>query len=351
VIADVSKNGTPIGITGLGVHVPERVLTNDDLERMVETSDAWIMERTGIKERRIAAPEEAASDLAVPAARKALAQADVDPSDLDLVVVGTTMPDMLFPTTATLVADELGARDAAAYDMLAACSGFVYGLAQAYSAVQSGLSKRALVVGSETLSKIVNWQDRTTCILFGDGAGAAVVERVANGGFLGFDLGADGSGGSELLVPAGGSRTPATRETVDEELHAIQMKGQEVFRFATRIMVASAEKLLAACGATIDDVDLYVPHQANKRIIDHAARSLGLPREKVFVNIERFGNTSAASVPLGLADALDAGILEPGTRVLMSAVGGGYTWGSAYLTWSTRGSTPSFTPQEVRAEA
>jgi 3-oxoacyl-[acyl-carrier-protein] synthase III len=346
VIADVSKNGTRVGITGLGVHVPERVLTNEDLERMVNTSDEWIIERTGIKERRIAAPGEAASDLAAPAARRALEQAGVDPSEIDLVVVGTTMPDMLFPTTAAVLADELGARRAAAYDTLAACSGFVYGLAQAYSAISSGLSERALVVGSETLSKIVNWEDRATCILFGDGAGAAVLERVDDGGFLGFDLGADGSGGPELLVPAGGSRSPATRETVDGDLHAIQMKGPEVFRFATRIMVASARNLLAKCGATVDDVDLYVPHQANKRIIDHVAKSLGLPREKVFMNIERYGNTSAASVPLGLADALAAGILEPGTRLLVSAVGGGYTWGSAYLTWSMRGSTPSFTPQE-----
>jgi 3-oxoacyl-[acyl-carrier-protein] synthase-3 len=334
VIADVSRNGTRVGITGLGVHVPERVLTNEDLERMVETSDDWITERTGIKERRIAAPDEAASDLAVPAARMALEQAGVDPADVDVVVVGTTMPDMLFPTTAALVADELGARNAAAYDTLAACSGFVYGLAQAYGAISSGLSERVLVVGSETLSKIVNWQDRSTCILFGDGAGAAVVERVDDGGFLGFDLGADGSGGADLLVPAGGSRAPATRETVEGDLHAIQMKGPEVFRFATRIMVASAQKLLAECGATVGDVDLYVPHQANKRIIDHAAKTLGLPREKVFLNIERYGNTSAASVPLGLADAVAAGALEPGMRVLVSAVGGGYTWGSAYFVWS-----------------
>jgi 3-oxoacyl-[acyl-carrier-protein] synthase-3 len=334
VIAGVSKNVTRVGITGLGVHLPERVLTNDELEGMVETSDEWIMERTGIKERRISAPDEAASDLAIPAARKALLQAGVAAADLDLVVVGTTTPDMVFPTTAALVADELGAHNAAAYDMLAACSGFIYGLAQAYGAVVSGLSHRALVIGSETLSKIVNWHDRTTCILFGDGAGAVVVERVDDGGFLGFDLGADGSGGSDLLVPAGGSRTPATRETVDQDLHAIQMKGPEVFRFATRIMVSSAQKLLAECGATVDDVDLYVPHQANKRIIDHAAKSIGLPREKVFINIERYGNTSAASVPLGLADALAVGALEPGMHVLMSAVGGGYTWGSAYLTWA-----------------
>ena len=336
-IAPVSGNGVPVGITGIGVHLPERVLTNQELERMVQTSDEWITERTGIKERRIAAEDEAASDMALPAARAALAQAGVDPAELDTVIVATTMPDMLFPTTAAIVADELGARKAAAYDLLAACSGFIYGLAQAYGAVSSGVSDKALLVGAETLSKIVNWRDRGTCILFGDGAGAVVVERVRDGGFLGFELGADASGGKDLLVPAGGSRRPASHETVEDELHAITMKGQEVFRFATRVMVASAAQLLEACGATVDDVDLYVPHQANKRIIDHAARNLGLPPEKVFLNIERYGNTSAASVPLGLADALASGALEPGMRVLASAVGGGYTWGSAYFTWTDGG--------------
>jgi 3-oxoacyl-[acyl-carrier-protein] synthase III len=333
VIASVAGNGISVGITGIGVHVPERVLTNADLERMVATSDEWITERTGIKERRIAAPDEAASDLAYPASLAALRQAGADPAELDTVIVATTTPDMLFPTTSTVLADRLGASDAAASDVLAACSGFVYGLAQAYGAVSSGLSERALVVGAETLSKIVDWQDRGTCILFGDGAGAVVVERVDTGGFLGFELGADGSGAKDLNVPAGGSRAPASAETVAEGAHVIRMRGQEVFRFATRVMVSSAAKLLDECGATTDDVDLYVPHQANKRIIDHAAKSLGLPREKVFMNIDRYGNTSAASIPLGLADAVERGALEPGMRVLVSAVGGGYTWGSAYFVW------------------
>ena len=333
-IANVSRNGPPVGITGIGVYVPERVLTNADLERMVETSDEWIVERTGIRERRIAAPDEAASDMSVPAARRALEQAGASAAELDLVIVATSTPDMLFPTTAALVADELGAENAAAYDLLAACTGFVYALAQAHAAVSSGLSGKALVVGTDALSKIVNWHDRSTCILFGDGAGAAVVERVEDGGFLGFDLGADGSGGGDLYVAAGGSRAPATESTVAEDLHFIRMKGQEVFRFATRIMVSSAEKLLDECGASVEDVDLYVPHQANKRIIDHAVKNLGLPREKVLVNIDRYGNTSAASIPLGLAEAAEAGTLRQGTHVLMSAVGGGYTWGSAYLLWS-----------------
>jgi 3-oxoacyl-[acyl-carrier-protein] synthase-3 len=342
-IANVSGNGRRVGITGLGVHVPERVLTNEDLERMVDTSDEWIVERTGIRERRIAADDEAASDLALPAARRALERAGVEPADLDMVLVATSTPDMFFPTTAALVADELGAKDAAAYDMLAACTGFIYGLAQAYGAISSGLSDRALVIGSETLSKIVNWEDRGTCILFGDGAGAAVLERVDEGGFIGFDLGADGSGGGDLCVVAGGSRLPASKSSVENELHKITMRGPEVFRFATRIMVSSGEKLLEECGATIDDVDLYVPHQANKRIIDHAAKSMGLPPEKVFLNLQRYGNTSAASVPLGLAEAYEEGKLRPGMRVLMSAVGGGYTWGSAYMQW-TNGAAPPTTP-------
>ena len=335
-LANVSGNGRRVGITGVGAYAPERVLTNADLERMVDTSDEWITDRTGIKERRIAAEHEAASDLALPAARRALEASGVDPKDLDLILVATSTPDMLFPATATIVAKELGAERAAAYDLLAACTGFIYGLAQAYGQISGGLSSRALVIGSEALSKIVDWEDRTTCILFGDGAGAAVLEPVEEGGFAGFELGADGSGADDLYIPGGGSRVPTTAESVAGDLHTIRMRGQEVFRFATRVMVSSAESLLAECGATVDDVDLYVPHQANKRIIDHAAKNLALDREKVFLNIERFGNTSAASVPLCLADADAQGLLRPGTRVLMSAVGGGFTWGSAYLHWTGR---------------
>ena len=332
-IADVSRNGRRIGITGIGAFAPERVLTNEDLEGMIETSDEWIRERTGIKERRIAAPDQAASDLALPACRQALERAGVRAEELDLLVVGTCTPDMVFPTTASLVADKLGARDAAAYDLLAGCTGFLYALAQAYGALAGGLAERALVVGSEALSKITNWHDRGTCILFGDGAGAAVLEPVEDGGFLAFELGADGSGGEDLKVPAGGSRAPASAETVERDLHFIQMNGAEVYRFATRVMVASAEKVLAKAGRGVDDVDLYVPHQANKRIIDHAARNLGLPHEKVFVNIERFGNTSSASIPLCLVEAEEAGVLTGGANVLLSAVGAGLTWGSALVTW------------------
>jgi 3-oxoacyl-[acyl-carrier-protein] synthase III len=337
VIANVSGNGIAVGITGIGAYAPERVLTNADLERMVETSDEWITARTGIRERRIAEPGQAASDLALPAARQALEDAGVAAEDLDLVVVATATPDMLFPATAAIVADELGAKQAAAYDLLAGCTGFVYALSQVYGALATGLSKRALVVGTETLSKITNWQDRSTCILFGDGAGAAVVEPVSEGGLLGFELGADGSGGPDLCVPAGGSRTPLTAEALEQELQFIQMRGPEAFRFATRVMVTSAEELLAACDAGVEDVDLYVPHQANKRIIDHAVRNLGLDQERVFMNIDRYGNTSSASIPLCLAEARDQGLLGDGTRVLMSAVGAGLTWGSAYMTWTNGG--------------
>ena len=333
-IGNVSGNGTLVGITGVGAYAPEKVLTNADLESMIDTSDEWITTRTGIRERRIAAPEQAASDLALPAARQALEAAGVDPKELDLVVVATATPDMLFPATGALLAEELGARGAAAYDLLAGCTGFVYALAQVYGAVATGLSRRALVVGTEVLSKTTNWNDRGTCILFGDGAGAAVVQPVERGGILGFELGADGSGGPDLCVPAGGSRQPVTSDALEEEAQFSRMNGAEVFRFATRVMVTSAEELLAACGAGVEDVDLDVPHQANKRIIDHAVKNLGLDPGKVFLNIDRYGNTSSASIPIGLAEARADGLLADGTRVLMSAVGAGLTWGSVYMTWT-----------------
>jgi 3-oxoacyl-[acyl-carrier-protein] synthase-3 len=337
VIASVAGNRIAVGLTGVGAFTPERVLTNADLEAMVDTSHDWIVTRTGIKERRIAAPEEAASDLALPAARQALEQAGVAPEELDLVIVATATPDMLFPATAAIVANTLGAKQAAAYDLLAGCTGFVYALSQAYGQVATGLSQKALIVGTEVLSRITNWQDRSTCILFGDGAGAAVVQPIGDGGIAGFELGADGSGGPDLCVPAGGSRRPISPDTLEEELQFIKMNGAEVFRFATRIMVTSVEELLRVCGATVDDVDLYVPHQANKRIIDHAVKNLGIDPQKVLMNIDRYGNTSSASIPICLREAQAEGRLEEGTRVLMSAVGAGLTWGSVYLTWTTSG--------------
>jgi 3-oxoacyl-[acyl-carrier-protein] synthase III len=332
-LANVSRNGA-IGITGVGSYVPDRVMTNDDLAKTVDTSDEWITERTGIKERRIAAPGQAASDLALPAARQALGAAGLDGADVDLVVVATVTPDMFFPSTGSLLASALGADEAGAYDLSAGCTGFMYALAQAYGALAGGLAQTALVVGAETLSKITNWHDRATCVLFGDGAGAVVLEHVSDGGFLGFELGSDGEGGKDLSVPGGGSRNPVSAQTVEQELHFLRMNGREVYKFATRVLVSSAQKLLEECGLTVEDVDLYIPHQANKRIIDHAARNLGIPEDKIFVNLQRYGNTSSASIPLCLAEAVAGGRLTKGTRVLMTGMGAGLTWGSAYTVWN-----------------
>jgi 3-oxoacyl-[acyl-carrier-protein] synthase-3 len=323
-----STNGRPIGITGLGVHVPDRVYTNKDLEQFVDTTDEWIVERTGIRERRFASQEEALTDIAAPAARAALADAGVDASSIDLIIVATVTPDMMFPTSSALLADSLGMPDAAAYDLLAGCTGFMYALAQAYGMVASGLSKRALVVGGDVLSKILDWEDRSTLVLFGDGAGAVVVEPVQEGGFLGFELGADGGGGESLWLPGSGSRY------FEDGDKLVKMNGREVFKFATRVMVSSAEKVLAECELTVDDVDVYVPHQANKRIIDHAAKKLGIPEEKVVVNVDRYGNTSSGSIPLALADAAADGRLREGELVLMTGMGAGLTWGSALIEWT-----------------
>jgi 3-oxoacyl-[acyl-carrier-protein] synthase-3 len=324
--------GRPVSITGLGCHVPERVLTNDDLARIVDTSDEWITTRTGIRERRVAAETEAMSDLALPAARAALERAGRRAADVDLLIVATVTPDMAFPATAAILADRLGARDAAAYDLSAGCTGFMYALAQAYGMLAGGLAERALVVGGDILSRILDWTDRSTLVLFGDGAGAVVLEPVERGGFLGFELGADGAGGKELLLPGSGSRISGNGAR-----GFLQMNGREVFKFATRVMVSSAEAVLEQCGKTVEDVDVYVPHQANVRIIDHAARKLGIPQEKIVVNVDRYGNTSSGSIPLALADAAADGRLQPGRLVLMTGMGAGLTWGSALIEWTTNG--------------
>jgi 3-oxoacyl-[acyl-carrier-protein] synthase-3 len=323
-----SANGTRIGITGLGVHVPDRVVTNDDLAQYVDTSDEWIVERTGIHERRMATDDEALTDIALPAARAALADAGIEASEIDLLICATVTPDMMFPTSSALMADELGMPHAAAYDLLAGCTGFMYAVAQAYGMLAAGLSRRALVVGGDVLSKILDWDDRSTLVLFGDGAGAVVMEPVARGGFLGFELGADGGGGVHLQYPGSGSRTFENPESM------LKMNGREVFKFATRVMVSSAEAVLAECGKTIEDVDVYVPHQANKRIIDYAVGKLGVPKERTVVNVERFGNTSSGSIPLALADARADGRLHEGSLVLMTGMGAGLTWGSALLEWT-----------------
>ena len=323
-----TSNGRKVGITGLGTHVPDRILTNAELSTLVDTNDEWIVERTGIRERRIAAPDEALTDIARPAAIAALADAGVAAKDIDLLVCATVTPDMMFPTSSALLADELGMPDAAAYDLLAGCTGIVYAIAQAYAMVAAGLSQKALVVGGDVLSKILDWSDRGTLVLFGDGAGAVVIERVEQGGFLGFELGADGGGGEHLWLPGSGSRH------FDDPESFVKMNGREVFKFATRVMVYSAEKVLETCGLTVEDVDVYVPHQANVRIIDHAARKLGIPKEKVVVNVDRYGNTSSGSIPLALADAAQDGRLKPGELVLMTGMGAGLTWGSALIEWN-----------------
>lgn len=332
-----ATDGARVSITGIGAHAPARVLTNDELATMVDTSNEWIIERTGIRERRIAAPDEAMTDLALPAALQAIEQAGIAPESIDYIAVATVTPDTMFPTTSALLADALGASDAAAYDLLAGCTGFMYAIAQGYGAVASGLSQRALVVGGDVLSKIINWSDRSTCVLFGDGAGAVVLERVESGGFLGFELGADGAGGVHLSLPAGGSRLPTTTETVEQGQHFVHMHGPEVFKFATRVLVSSAEKLLEACGLTIDDVDVYIPHQANVRIIDYAVKKLRVPKEKVVINVDRYGNTSSGSIPLALAEAVDDGRVRTGSLVLMTGMGAGLTWGSALLEWTNGG--------------
>jgi 3-oxoacyl-[acyl-carrier-protein] synthase-3 len=328
-------NGRPISITGLGCHVPERVLTNHELSQLVDTNDEWIVERTGIRERRIARDDEALTDIALPACRRALEMAGVDPASIDLVVVATVTADMSFPSAGALIADELGMPDAAAYDLSAGCTGFVYAIAQAHGMLSAGLAKRALVVGGDVLSKILDWTDRSTLVLFGDGAGAVVMERVEEGGFLGFELGADGGGGANLWLPGSGSRK------FDDPDKYVKMNGREVFKFATRVMVSSAEAILGECDLTVDDVDVYVPHQANVRIIDHAVKKLHIPQEKTVVNVERFGNTSSGSIPLALADAADDGRLEPGKLVLLTGMGAGLTWGSALIRWTheTTGAT------------
>ena len=334
-----APEGVRVGVTGLGTHVPKRVLGNDELSRRLATSDDWIRQRTGIRERRIAGQTEAASDLAVPAARRALADAGVPARSIDLVIVATASPDMLFPSTASILAARVGATEAAAYDLSAGCTGFVYGLAQAYGAVASGLARRVLVVGSEVLSRLTDWDDRSTAILFGDGAGAAVVEEVETGGFVGFELGSDGTRAGEITLPAGGSRAPASPETVAAHGHHIHMDGLAVFRFSTTVTAESVTRLLGACELTLEDVDVYAPHQANQRIVDHAVRRLGLDPGKVLVNIDRYGNTSTASIPLVLEEAVRDGRIVAGSGVLLSAVGAGLTWGSAFLVWSGGGRT------------
>jgi len=323
-----------VGIIGTGKYVPDRVLTNKELEQMVETNDEWIVTRTGIRERRIAGSEQATSDLAYHASLRALEAAGIAAEDVELIIVATITPDMFFPSTACILQDKLGARKAAAFDLSAACSGFIYGLATASSMLSSGLYKNALVVGAECLSRITDYTDRNTCILFGDGAGAVVLGEVPAGrGFRSFELGADGSGGELLKVCGGGSRMPSTADTVDSKAHYIQMAGSEVFKFAVRIMGGAAEDALRKAGVDKADIDLLIPHQANIRIIQSALNRLDLSEDKCMINLDRYGNVSAASIPLALAEAVEEGRVKEGDCLVLVGFGGGLTWGASVLVW------------------
>ena len=322
-------------ITGWGMYVPEQVLTNDDLAKMVDTNDKWIRERTGIRERHIASKAQTTASLATEAAINALRVAKLPPNDLDLIIVSTSSPDHLFPSTASLVQDRLGAEKAGAFDLSAACTGFIYAVNMAAQSIRSGSIKNALVIGSETLSRLVNWKDRNTCILFGDGAGAFVLQANEEpGGVLSAVLRSDGSGGDLLSVPAGGSAKPATEDTVLHGQHFIHMNGNEVFRFATRVMAAASKEAIEKAGLHVDDVQLIIPHQANIRIIEAAARGLKLPMERFMVNIERYGNTSTASIPIAVCEAVQAGRLKPGDNTVLVGFGAGLTWGSLAMQWT-----------------
>ena len=321
-------------VTGYGFYAPSRVVTNADLEKMVDTTDEWITTRTGIKERRFAADGETTSSMSARAATKALERARLRPQDVDLVVVGTCSPDYLFPATACLVQNAIGAERAGAFDIEAACTSFVSALAIANGMILSGAARNAVVIGAETLSRLLDFKDRTTCVLFGDGAGAVVLEASnASVGVESAVLHSDGSKGELLYVKAGASRVPATKETVEAGQHFIRMQGGEVFKLAVKSMADAAEEALAEAGMTTEDIDLLVPHQANVRIIDAVAKRLRFPSDKVFVNIQRYGNTSAASIPIALAEAAESGRLKKGDRVLLVAFGGGFTWGASVMEW------------------
>ena len=328
-----------VKITALGCYVPPRVLTNDDLEKMVDTNNQWILERTGISERHIADPDAATSDLAVEAARQALEQGGTDAADLDAILVCTVTPDMLFPSTACLVQHQIGATRAWGFDLVAACSGFLYGLTTAAHLVAAGTHNKVLVIGSDTMSRIIDYTDRSTCVLFGDGAGAMLIEPLAADedqrlGFIDFIGQIDGSGGDCLKMPAGGSRMPATMQTVEQRLHYVHQDGQQVFKYAVKKMFEVSSGLLARNGLSPNDVDLLIPHQANRRIITATADRLGLACDKVIINIDKYGNTTAGTIPLATRDAIESGRLKKGDLVLFAAVGAGYTVGASLWRWA-----------------
>jgi 3-oxoacyl-[acyl-carrier-protein] synthase-3 len=319
-------------LTGWGMAVPDRVLTNHEIEQMVDTNDEWIIARTGIRERRIADKSETTASLAAKAGLRALQGTDVKARELDLIIVATSSPEHIFPSTASLVQDRIGATEAGAFDLSAACTGFIFALNMAAQAIRSGSLNRALVIGSETLSRMVNWEDRGTAILFGDGAGAFLLEgRDWPGGVMSCVMRSDGSGGDLLSVPAGGSFMPTSLETLQKKLHLIQMDGREVFRFATRVMASATREVVELAGMSLEDVDLVIPHQANKRIIEAAARGLKLPLDRFALNIDRYGNTSTASIPIAFCEAFEQGRTRAGDRLVLVGFGAGLTWGALTL--------------------
>ena len=321
------------GILGTGAYLPQAVLSNHALEEMVETSDEWIYARTGMRTRRIAAADEATSDMAAAAAREALADAGIAPIDIDLIIVATVTPDHICPSTAALVQYKIGARKAAGFDLSAGCTGFVNALSTARQFIVSGAYERVLVIGAETLSSILDYEDRETCILFGDGAGAVVLGVEASGAVVDCQLGMDGSGAGTISVPAGGSRTPTSHETVSNRRHFVKLEGRKVFKFAVAKFCGEIEELVRRNGIEVGDIDWIVPHQANQRIIEAAAERLGFPMEKMVSNVEHYGNTSSASIPIAMAEASRDGRIRPGQIVATVAFGSGLTWGSALLRW------------------
>ncbi|MDH3404268.1 MAG: ketoacyl-ACP synthase III, partial [Acidobacteriota bacterium] len=322
-------------IVGTGMAVPERVVTNADLEKLVDTTDEWIVTRTGIRERRMAAPDEALTDFALPAADRALEMAGVAGTDVDLVICATVSPDRIFPATSCAVQDHIGALDAPAFDLSAACTGFIYGVALGAQFIEAGRARNVVVVGGEMLTKIVDWTDRATCVLFGDGAGAVVLQAAAEDdrGVMGYALHADGSLGDLIERPGGGSRAPISHEMIDAGQHHITMRGNETFKKAVRRLAEVSEEALAGCGLEPLDVDWFIPHQANRRIIDAVGQRLAVPEGSTYVNVDRYGNTSAASVPIALDELNRAGRIQPGQTVLMTAFGSGLTWASAVVKW------------------
>ncbi|HLZ20655.1 MAG TPA: beta-ketoacyl-ACP synthase III [Ktedonobacterales bacterium] len=335
-------------ITGWGMYVPEKILTNADFERMLDTTDEWITSRSGIKERHIAAASETASTMAIQAARQALERAGIEGSDLGLIIVATVCADYPFPSTANLVQHALGAQ-CGAFDLQAACSGFIYGLSTAHQFIANKSVKHALVIGVEVLSRVMDYTDRSTCVLFGDGAGAVVLSASDEpGGLLGYTIGSDGARPELLYVPAGGSKEPITEETLRERRNYTKMQGSEVFKFATRIMGTAMEEALSHAGMTTDDMDLFIPHQANLRIIEAASKRLNLPSEKVFVNIEKYGNTSAAAIPIALCEAVEQGRVFPGAHLGVVAFGAGLTWAAAVVKWTAPVPTHRDAPDEAQ---